>query len=467
MDSLNGPSIGGGEVVVKAGSAPLTFPNPGGCPNTPPMGHQTSKSYQKLQERLNRHAQGAPESSTLFRILELLFTEEEAELVSRLPFRFFTVQEAAARFGGEVEATAAMLDELADKGILLDLLQAGKRFYVLAPTMAGFFEFSLMRLDGRFNKKVLAELFHQYINQEEDFVRQIFGLQLPIDRVFVQEEVLSDRDAAVILDYERATQVVASASAISVGICYCRHKMQHVGKACKAPEEVCLTFNNSAESLIRHGIAREISKGEALAILARCVKRGLVQIGDNVKENVSWICNCCGCCCEAILAYKRLGYTASIHSSYVVAHADGECTACGNCALRCPVEAIAPRGEHDTQVHLNLERCFGCGVCVRACKTSSLTLRRRSETNYVPVDSFERVVVNAIESGKVQNYLFDNEALWTHTALRRLLGVLLALPPVKQAMANRQLQSRFIRALTQTRFYQGFAELYEQGGPTR
>ncbi len=427
------------------------------------MGHQTAKSYRNLQQRLDDQAQGAPESSTLYRLLEVLFTEEEAGLVAQLPFRFFTARDAARRWGAKVVEAKATLDELADKGILLDALRGHEQAYVLAPTMAGFFEFSLMRLDGRFDKKVLSELFYQYVNSEDAFIQQIFGLQVPIDRVFVQERGIPAGDAHLVLNYERASQVVRTASAISVGVCYCRHKLGHLGKACRAPLDVCLTFNSTAESLIRHKIVKEISVAEAEAIVERCIKRGLVQIGDNIQQNVNWICNCCGCCCEAILAYKRLGFTSSIHSSYVVEHGDGNCDDCTACAKTCPTDAIAARKDGDRRVTLLRDRCFGCGVCLRYCKTSSLRLVRRDETSYVPVDTFERVVVNAIDTGKLQNYLFDNTALWTHNALRRLLGVLLALPPVKRAMANRQLQSRFVKALSFTRYHAHFDDLYDEG----
>ena len=431
------------------------------------MGHKTAKSYLDLQARLNRSAQGAPASTTLYRLLEVLFTEREAELVSNLPLRFFDAAEAAQRWSTSEAEAEGVLQELADKAILLDAVHGDRTLYVLAPTMAGFFEFSLMRLDGRFDKKLLSELFHQYINTEDAFVRQIFGLRVPIDRVFVQEETLSPDDASVILDYERASEVVRTATAISVGTCYCRHKLSHLGEACKAPEDVCLTFNTSAESLIRHGVAREISADEAMAVLDRCIRRGLVQIGDNVQNGVNWICNCCGCCCEAILAYKRLGHTSSIESNYVVVHgpADAECDDCGNCVRRCPVDAITKRADGAAQVGLDLDRCFGCGVCVRACKPGSLRLARRSETQFVPENSFERVVLSAIDEGKLQNYIFDNTDLWTHNTLRKLLGVLLGLPPIKQVLANQQLQSRFVRAVTSSGFVSGFVGLYEDGQP--
>jgi len=37
--------------------------------------------------------------------------------------------------------------------------------------------------------------------------------------------------------------------------------------------------------------------------------------------------------------------------------------------------------------------------------------------------------------------------LWSHRALAALLGVILKLPPLKQALASEQLQSRYLEAL--------------------
>ena len=62
------------------------------------MGHKTSReenSYVKLQQRLDRAPQGAPPSQALFDILKILFTEEEAELVSTLPINFVTAKKAS------------------------------------------------------------------------------------------------------------------------------------------------------------------------------------------------------------------------------------------------------------------------------------------------------------------------------------------------------------------------------------
>jgi hypothetical protein len=53
----------------------------------------------------------------------------------------------------------------------------------------------------------------------------------------------------------------------------------------------------------------------------------------------------------------------------------------------------------------------------------------------------------AIERGTLQHLVFDNQVLWSHRALAGVLGVILGLPPVKQALALRQVKSRYLEAI--------------------
>lgn len=405
------------------------------------MGHITAKSYKNLQKRLDKSPQGAPESETLFKILEHLFTKKEAEIVTLLPMNFFTVEEAAKRLKKPYQETKQILDNLADKAILLDTKKGNTKAYIMAATMAGFFEYSLMRTDGKFDPKLLSELYHQYINEEKDFVAQIFALDPSMDRVFVHEDKVEN--PSEILDYERATKVIDNAHSISLGRCYCRHKMEHLSKACDAPQNVCLTFNNPARSLIDHGISKEISKEEAHKILKDCIDRGLVQIGDNVQDSINWICNCCGCCCEALLAYKRLGIKCKIKSNYF-AKDKGNCIGCSICEKKCPVDAIKIV---DKKVKIDKKICIGCGVCTRFCPTKTLTMARRKEIQFVPKDVFERYVLAAINEGKLQNFIFDNQTLWTHRVMRKFLGFFLKLTPTKRLLVQKQMQSRYLQVL--------------------
>ena len=110
------------------------------------MGHKTSKSYLSLQSRLDKSPQGAPATETLFKILEILFTEKEAALVSKLPINMVTV-EKAAKIWKKTEAEAGeILNALADKGLFFDIKKGDKQAYLLAPPMAGFFEFSIINV---------------------------------------------------------------------------------------------------------------------------------------------------------------------------------------------------------------------------------------------------------------------------------------------------------------------------------
>jgi len=429
------------------------------------MGHLTSRSYQALQRRLDQAPQGAPASETLSKLLDVLFTEEEAQVVSIIPINLFTIDEAARLLKKSCLDTRPILDTLADKGILFDFATGTTQAYLLAPTMAGFFEFSLMRLDGRFDKRLLSELYYQYINTEEDFTRSLITLEPSPGRAFVEEDTIEVEDRVVVLDYERASHVVNTATCITVGICYCRHKLQRLGKACDNPQEVCLSFNKSAESLAKHGIARQISQSQAHRVLQQCMELGLVHIGDNVQEGVNWICNCCSCCCDVLVAYRKLGYNARITTNFVSAQARGTCTACSACVNQCPVNAVklGKDAKGNDQAIVDESRCIGCGVCVRFCKAGSLAMVRRKETAFVPKDSFERIILSAANAGKLQNFLFDNYTLLSHNVLRRFFRVFLSLTPAKRLLVQRQVRSRFMAALTRTDQYTLFDRLYNHG----
>ncbi len=421
------------------------------------MSHLTVRSaYRDLADRLNRFPQGAPPSDVLFGILTLLFSEREAGLVALLPIRPFTVEDAARRWKMPAADARRVLDALADRAILLDTEHRdGRRTFVLPPPMAGFFEFSMMRVRNDFDQKLLAELLYQYLNVEEDFVRDLFGLgETRLGRVFVNEAVVPAALSLHVLDYERASEVVKTSPTIGVGVCYCRHKMQHVGKACDAPLDICMTFNSAASSLVRHGVARQVDLAEATDLLQQARDRRLVQFGENARERVSFICNCCGCCCEALLAARRFGFLHPVHTSnFILAIDHAACNGCGKCVDACPVEALSlvsandPRKPRRKSARLDEGACLGCGVCVGTCPENGLRLTARPERVITPLNSTHRFVLQAIERGQLQDMIFDNHALASHRAMAAILGVILRLPPIKQAMASRQMRSRYLETL--------------------
>ncbi len=421
------------------------------------MAHQTLKSaYERLSDRLNRFPQGAPSTDLLFAILKMLFSEREAGLVSQLPIKPFTAAKASRIWKMDEAEAERVLDELASRAALLDMEDdRNGRTYVLPPPMAGFFEFSLMRVRGDIDQKALSELFYQYLNVEEEFIRQLFtDGETQLGRVFVNEEALPEDNALHVLDYERASRVIQSATHIGIGMCYCRHKMQHMDRACDAPMDICMTFNTVAASLTRHGAARPVSATECMGLLDQAYAHNLVQFGENVREGVSFICNCCKCCCEAMIAAQRFGTLNPVHTTNYLPAVNAEtCTGCGRCTVVCPVDAVKLRAEtagNDAPVRkavIDEASCLGCGVCARACGQNALRMQARPERVITPVDGVHRAVVMAIERGKLQNLIFDNQALASHRAMAAILGAILRLPLVKRAMASKQMKSRYLEAL--------------------
>ena len=421
------------------------------------MAHLTVRSaYKKLSERINLYPQGAPPAETLYRILELLFSESEAALVARLPIRPFTAKKAARVWQKTESEAQKVLDALAGRGVLVDSPgENGATVYFLPPPMAGFFEFSMMRLRSDIDQKLLAELFYQYLNVEEDFIKQLFcSGETQLGRVFVHETALSAENSLHVLDYERASEVVKTAHHIGVGICYCRHKMEHVGRACAAEQDICLTFNNTAAALGRHNIVRPIDAAEGLDLLQRARDQRLVQFGENGRRSVNFICNCCGCCCEAMIAARRFGFLHPVHTSNFIPVIDeAACSGCGQCVEACPVEVLGlvtandPKHPKRKVARLNEELCLGCAVCAAVCRQKHITLAARPQRVITPLSSTHRAVVMAIERGKLQNLIFDVQAHWNHRAMAAILGVILKLPPLKQAMASRQMKSRYLEFL--------------------
>jgi Pyruvate/2-oxoacid:ferredoxin oxidoreductase delta subunit len=131
-----------------------------------------------------------------------------------------------------------------------------------------------------------------------------------------------------------------------------------------------------AQAVRRSGIGREIKLDEALSILEKNQKQGLVLQPSNT-EKAEFICSCCGCCCGMLGMHKTLPKPVDFWASnfYAVVDTDA-CDGCGNCEKRCQVGA-ASVSEKKQQSSVDLNRCIGCGVCIPTCPKKAMSLQKK------------------------------------------------------------------------------------------
>jgi formate hydrogenlyase subunit 6/NADH:ubiquinone oxidoreductase subunit I len=422
--------------------------------------HDTKETYLGLQRRVDKTQSGLPPTPELNDILRHLFTEDEARIGSVLPIVPRTLASIARRLRVSSDELKPKLDRMADKGLVFDFHHPRRgSYYMLAPAVVGFFEFSMMRVRSDIDQKQLAALLSCYIYERPDFMRSVAKGLTPLGRTLVHETMLEPSDAvsSEVMDYERATQVVRASKMCAVSLCYCRHKKQHLGEACDKPVEICLSLDKGADFIVRHGHGRPVSQTQVLEMLDRARSLGLVQIADNVRHEPTYICNCCGCCCAQLAAINRHGIEHAISTSNFLATIDDDkCTGCGKCSRACPVQAIAlharphhkltPRSPKMTS-RVDCEVCLGCGVCKPACSHAALTMQRRKRRVLTPESTLQRVLSTHLGRGSLHHVLFDEHDGPTAAFANRLVGAIERMPFARRAMLNESLRSRFVEFL--------------------
>jgi ferredoxin len=124
-------------------------------------------------------------------------------------------------------------------------------------------------------------------------------------------------------------------------------------------------------------VAPFVTKEEALAVLDKTEKIGLVHTVSNVADGVIYVCNCCGCCCGILRGITEFGIEKSVAASNYHSVIDpAKCQGCGTCIERCHMKAIT--AQNDISI-VDLAKCIGCGLCVTGCPVKVARLERKAE----------------------------------------------------------------------------------------
>jgi electron transport complex protein RnfB len=352
----------------------------------------TSQIYYDLREQLDQYSVGFPatESGVEMRILEKLFTEEEAAMFLSLSMMLETGESIAQRIGRDPSDVVNLLERMVDRGVIFRLKKGQTAKYGAVPFVAGSWEYQVNNMD-----RELAELCDRYFH--EAFRKLAIAQAPPLRTVPVNKSIDYSWPVA---PYEDVREILKAKAKISVADCVCRATQGLLDKGCTKPVEVCFQFGSHAEYYVSKGMGRFVDLEEALAIIDRCDEAGLVP-QPFVAQEVGAMCNCCGDCCEILRSIKTHPRPAEkVLTNYYAAVDPAACSSCGICEDRCQMEAI--RLGADNKAVIDRNRCIGCGLCTSTCPEKAVRLQRKSDSQRLvpPASGQEYLTQLASSRGK-------------------------------------------------------------------
>ncbi len=313
------------------------------------------------------------------RVLEYLFTEDEARIALQLdyvPMGVKSIQEKMGNNAPSLEKLGKKLDEMCKKGSITGRINGGSWEYFLHPWVVGLYEMALLSA-WRDNRSV-----EPLQNMGDEFKKKFFLNTVVLDQLMFRTIPINEsiKPENHISTYDEIYKIIEESKGKFVVMpCVCKTRGKNEGNPCNVTNriETCMAIGNYGDTNAKAGIGREISKEEALEIARKNAEEGLVYQTENSKSP-NWLCGCCGDCCTILNSLKALPKPAEFARGNFQAYVEVNlCIGCGTCVTRCKMDAVVV-GENKI-ASIDYDRCIGCGVCVPTCNPGAMQLKRRDQ----------------------------------------------------------------------------------------
>ncbi|MFX1548428.1 MAG: 4Fe-4S binding protein [Promethearchaeota archaeon] len=341
---------------------------------------ETLDTYERLAETLNKIPNGfaKTEDETHLKVLQWIYTPDEADIASKMKLIPETVEEFSLRVNLPIEGLSKKLENMAKKGQINAIDTRNGRRYGIMPFVVGIYEEQLERMDPEF-----AQLIEEYFQKAES--NNLFDTKPSIFRVIPINQVINPE--LTIHTYEEAEDIINEARSWGIRECICKKQKSLLGKPCKYPTTVCLTFSRRENAYNDESLSKPVTKERALEILQDAEEAGLVHCTMNIQSGHYYICNCCTCCCGVLRSLtERNQPHAFVKANFIMSVDEELCTGCASCVDRCQFDALDVTEEICEVDH---QRCIGCGVCAIICPEEALSLITRHPLEPEPPRTFK------------------------------------------------------------------------------
>jgi len=280
-----------------------------------------------------------------YRILDPIVDDDMCAVMMHLRLeKGRSVEDIAKRCKKDPAFVQEQLDKLWSVGAIRYSEADGKNMYYFTIWVPGIMEDILSKKEQCDAHPEIGYCFEEYTRRRIELLAPVMnngkkGMMF-MRTMPVMSSVEHNTEAK---SYDQLMTLINRATAISVGPCSCRRSRRLMGEGCgHLEDDMCMYLNENAVNMAKDGNHRLVSREEALEILKRAEDNGLVHNVDQTPgfENITAICNCCGCSCYALRVAEYFRSKDAIRSNFVARVDKEKCVACGQCVENCQTNAL-------------------------------------------------------------------------------------------------------------------------------